>query len=685
MLVGDLSGTILEGKYRLVRLLGVGGMGSVYEAEHTLISRRVAVKLLLPQLADVPEMAERFLREARSASEIDHPNIIEVYDVGRSDEGHLFIVMELLEGQSLRELLNEQRRLGLGRAIRIILEVLAGLQAAHQQGTIHRDLKPDNVFLVPGDDDSERVKILDFGISKVKDSGAEGGLTRTGAVLGTPHYMAPEQAQGEADVDERIDVWAAGVILYEMLSGSRPYSGDSYNRVIAQILIDPVPRLKEVAPAVPAVLAEVVERALAKERDGRYADVAAMMRALRAVAEELQSLMCGETVITPPEAMDATCPLEMAPTATLVSDHLDGGPRLMGALEPGDPSFAAPVPSPDESTQSDALVNPPLWKRVLWLLLCMPLPLAVLLVAVTMPSALGGIIGIPPGSHLAFSLLIAVAIVFGTSLAAWRIYGFWTRGSWNPWLQGFGFLVFPTAGLLLVFRSHTVLSSQMESALSSFRAYGSISSTQADSILTLLTTALVDHLNAAAMVTVLVAYLALLVLCSQLFVEMVPMALESKAAASFYIDRNPSTLRQGREELHIRLVATHRGPFNRTELLAALAGQGECPEILAAALGADDHGADTSEPSPARCVTAVEARLYCEARGKRLPTPAEWDAALGTITPTSPAVVERTGPLRRGGFGEWTMELLHGTPTFQVKGGEAAQPNVGQLHPGSFS
>lgn len=309
-------GRVLGGKYLLTDVLGEGGFGRVFAAKHQVIGRRVAVKVLHPGMQDDEVLAERFLREARAASAIDHPGIIDVLDADQEEDGTLYMVMEHLQGESLGQLLERQAALPPGEAASIVLEVLDALASAHAKGTIHRDLKPENIFLMKEGAHGPRARILDFGISRLKDAG-EGDmrLTKTGTIMGTPYYMAPEQARGAKDLDEGIDIWAVGALLYQMLSGVVPFDGDSYNEILIGIVVQPVPPLTSVATGLPHGLVSVVERALAKERADRYESADAMAAALAAAiagdSMALDATVAGPEVVTPPQ-------VSMAPTPTPV-------------------------------------------------------------------------------------------------------------------------------------------------------------------------------------------------------------------------------------------------------------------------------------------------------------------------------------------------------------------------------
>ncbi|MEO6418370.1 MAG: serine/threonine-protein kinase, partial [Polyangiaceae bacterium] len=228
----SLIGTTLSGRYKIEKLLGEGGMGAVYQAEHTHMRKRLAVKVLHPEMSRLPEVVARFEREAMAAAHIDHPNVATATDFGKLEDGSFFLVLEFVEGESLRDVI-AVGRLETGRALRILRQIAAALQRAHALGIVHRDLKPENVMLVNREGEPDFVKVLDFGIAKVqigeltagnvKESGpGQPLLTQAGMVYGTPEYMAPEQALGQP-VDPRADIYSLGIIGYEMLAGVRPF------------------------------------------------------------------------------------------------------------------------------------------------------------------------------------------------------------------------------------------------------------------------------------------------------------------------------------------------------------------------------------------------------------------------------------------------------------------------------
>ncbi len=318
------------GNYVVGALLGEGGMGAVYRAHHALLGRAAAVKVLLPSLSQNEEMVHRFFNEARAATLIRHPGIVEIYDFGYADDGCAYLVMELLEGQSLAARIAACGRLPVGDAVAIARQVASALGAAHDSGIVHRDLKPDNIFLVPDPDlpGGERIRLLDFGIAKLT---SDGPLHRThaGVVMGTPAYMAPEQALGTGLVDLRADLYALGCILFEMLTGRPPFSGGNVTEVIAAHLAAPPPDLAVLAPHVPVALRNVVARLLSKDREHRYPDCAATSAALaEAIGLEVTSRASARLqVVTPPRSRRAAT---LAAVAAIV--FVVGGSVLAIAL-----------------------------------------------------------------------------------------------------------------------------------------------------------------------------------------------------------------------------------------------------------------------------------------------------------------------------------------------------------------
>ncbi|HUS67227.1 MAG TPA: serine/threonine-protein kinase [Kofleriaceae bacterium] len=286
-----LVGTVLEQRYEILRKIGQGGMGAVYEATHKLIGKRVAVKVLLDKYAQKDQITARLEQEARLASSIGHANIIDITDIGQTGDGRMFVVMEFLEGESLGALIARRGRLSPPRAIKIARQIAGALGAAHAKGIVHRDVKPDNVFLIKrgsgASADEDYVKVVDFGISKSlrpEDGSDSPRLTQTGMVLGTPLYMSPEQARGDETLDHRIDVYALGVILFEMVTGDVPFRGSNYLNILSQVLSDDAPSPSASNPEVGPDLEAVILKALEKDRDDRYQS----MEELAADLETLQ-------------------------------------------------------------------------------------------------------------------------------------------------------------------------------------------------------------------------------------------------------------------------------------------------------------------------------------------------------------------------------------------------------------
>jgi hypothetical protein len=280
-----LVGTVVGERYRVLGVLGRGGMGSVYRAAHLLMKKELALKVLNPEMGALEEVAKRFEREAQSASRLDHENIIRVTDFGR-DRGpagdRLFLVMEVLEGESLKEVIARRGRLAPRAAVAIARQVLAALEHAHAAGVVHRDLKPDNIMLVERGGRSDFVKILDFGIAKLDEpTGRAESLTKAGVVFGTPEYISPEQAMG-MPADGRADLYAVGVILYEMIVGERPFVADDMVKVLGMHLTQRPrpPRLVVPQAAISPALERIVLKAMEKQRDDRYASAAEMGAAL---------------------------------------------------------------------------------------------------------------------------------------------------------------------------------------------------------------------------------------------------------------------------------------------------------------------------------------------------------------------------------------------------------------------
>jgi serine/threonine-protein kinase len=275
----DRTGQVVD-KLRITRLLGAGGMGTVYEARHTFLGRRFAVKFLHTQLAQQAEIMTRFQREAMAAGALESENIAAAVDFGFSVDGAPYIVMEYLEGEDLGALLERAGTLPVPRTVHLVIQACRGLDAAHAAGIVHRDLKPENLYVARHGDGSDAVKILDFGIAKLQSGQPGGSITHTGAAMGTPYYMPPEQARGDKSIDHRADVYALGVILYEALTGQKPHPGDTYNEIMYHILTKEPAQVDALRPGLPAGLGAVVHRAMASNPEDRFGSVVDLASAL---------------------------------------------------------------------------------------------------------------------------------------------------------------------------------------------------------------------------------------------------------------------------------------------------------------------------------------------------------------------------------------------------------------------
>jgi hypothetical protein len=332
----DRSGSLLADRYRLTKRLGAGGMGEVYRATNEKVHREVAIKVLKPEYARSPDVVQRVLREARAANAVHHPNVVDVIDVDTDAQGAPIIVQELLTGEDLAQHL---RARGVAFTEREVLDVMIpvceAVGAAHRAGIMHRDLKLENVFLHRPTHGAVVPKVLDFGLSRHIGEDAVSRLTATGVAMGTPMYMSPEQVQGERNIDQRTDVWALGVMLYELTAGRLPFGGESLGAIFVKICtLDPDP-LRPIAPQVSDAYAAIVHRCLRRDRDARYPSAAEL-------AADLQRVRQG---------------------AVTLDENAPGPPGILAAARPGTPIAASQnfggVGSAATLASAPALVQPP--------------------------------------------------------------------------------------------------------------------------------------------------------------------------------------------------------------------------------------------------------------------------------------------------------------------------------------
>jgi eukaryotic-like serine/threonine-protein kinase len=339
-----VKGTIV-GSYRIVDTLSVGGMGTVYRAEHTLIGRLAAVKVLHPELCANRSMVNRFFNEARATTSIKHPGIVEVFDFGYMPSGHAYLIMEFLEGMPLSQRVRQRGPIPEGEAALLLRGVCIALSAAHDKGIVHRDLKPDNIFVIPDADSAlgERTKILDFGIAKLSDIGLAGGTTKTGAVMGTPTYMSPEQCRGTGDVDHRADLYSIGCIFYELVTGRPPFIGAGAGEAIgSHLFINPEPPSCHVALS--AETDTLIMKLLAKQPEQRVQSAKELASLLAVIAQHHGWLAPGElsrSMYTPPSPM---------PTPA--------GPGHVAAFTPAGPGHVAAFTPATAPTTLEPLIAP---------------------------------------------------------------------------------------------------------------------------------------------------------------------------------------------------------------------------------------------------------------------------------------------------------------------------------------
>jgi serine/threonine protein kinase len=363
-------GQILAGKYRIERVLGQGGMGVVLAALHLQLEERVAIKLMLTEAASNAEAVGRFVREARAAARLESAHVAKVSDVGTLEDGRPYMVMEYLDGQDLSQVLQSTGPLLVQDAVDYLLQASEAIAEAHSIGIIHRDLKPSNLFLTRRRDRSLHVKVLDFGISKLvsTSSQSENAMTRTSTMMGSPLYMSPEQMTSVKDVDGRSDIWALGVILFEFVTGSPPFMGDTLPQVCAMVLQRADPPASSLRAGLPPELDAIIHRCLAKNPDDRFQNVAELAIALQAMAGRH-----GRTSIE--RILQLTSGAEPPPASTIVFGRDAGASYATGASAPRTGSAAALTPSPAPAPLPATVANwsdtnsTPFKRRRAWLAL----------------------------------------------------------------------------------------------------------------------------------------------------------------------------------------------------------------------------------------------------------------------------------------------------------------------------
>lgn len=354
-------GYLIAGKYELEYMLGEGGMGAVWRARNVALDAPVAIKVVRSS-GDAAALHSRLIQEARAAAKLSHPAIVKVFDVGQTESGDPFIVMELLAGNSLGTLLSAEGRLTGVQAVRTLLPIIDALWLAHGKGIVHRDLKPDNVFVVQ-DEVSVQPKLVDFGIVKVKTAEGESNLTQDGVVLGSPDYMSPEQARGEDNVDHLTDIWAICVVLYEVVSGTPPFTGNNYNALLRQIVEATPTTLRELSVA-DDELSAIVARGLSKQREARFASMGELGRALATwlLSHGVNEDICGSTIEA--KWLRGTDPHGRATRGTMASLN-DAWPAEGGSgVRPNAfrPVNTLPAPMSAEVVASVAVAPQPRWR-----------------------------------------------------------------------------------------------------------------------------------------------------------------------------------------------------------------------------------------------------------------------------------------------------------------------------------
>jgi serine/threonine protein kinase len=343
------EGDLVAGKYRIQQVLGVGGMGVVVAARHEELDQLVAIKFVRDDALGNDEAVERFLREARSAAKLKSEYVARVLDVGRLPSGAPYMVMEFLDGTDLAQTLTRDGPMAFDLAVGLMLQVCEAVAEAHAAGIVHRDLKPENLFLTRTLGGSPRMKVLDFGVSKSATlaSGGKGLLTGTSAMLGSPLYMAPEQMRSSRDVDSRIDVWALGVVLFELLTRRSPFEADTMPELCLKVVSEPPLSLAQLRPDLPPALVGVVERCLEKERDKRYANAAELAAALEPFGPPRSNLFSGRLPPAGPSRLSGVlggAPGSVEPPVVTPGQRSASGPAAWGTERRAESGPTGPRP-----------------------------------------------------------------------------------------------------------------------------------------------------------------------------------------------------------------------------------------------------------------------------------------------------------------------------------------------------
>ncbi len=341
------AGDLLAGKYRVERVLGLGGMGVVVAAHHEELGQSVAIKFVRDDAMGSAEVVERFLREARAAGKLKSEHVARVLEVGKLDSGAPYMVMELLHGSDLSQVLSNGGPMPVEMAAGLVLQACEAVAEAHGAGIVHRDLKPQNLFLSRDESGSHKIKVLDFGVSKAMGlTSGDGSLTRTRAMVGSPLYMAPEQMRSSRDVDARVDVWALGVVLFELLTQRWPFEAETMPELCLKVVGDPPLAMSLFRPDLPAALVDVVERCLQKEPAARYANAA--------------ELACALEPFAPRDARPLAERARLAMAAAHAGEAALGEPPEVPSTDPGQAPGVASATTPAEASERDPSASTPL-------------------------------------------------------------------------------------------------------------------------------------------------------------------------------------------------------------------------------------------------------------------------------------------------------------------------------------